>query len=242
MKAKVYPLKDMKKEVYVPASPFCLHIEIICASLAKGTSVIKNIVNSKDIDTTIEWCKNIGANIKKGSDRIIIKGVNNKLFFEHSLFNCNDSSTTAKLMIPVLCINSKPFGIKASDKIIEELKSYSYIYEAYGVSYFVEEGLIRFEKTMKATEFEVDGDIDNYLSAGILLALPLLKEPSIFKLRAPIRSEKNYNTLTKILKFFGVDIKHPSTMRYEIPGFQKYKKTKITIIKILFIFLFILNS
>ena len=73
MKAKVYPLKEMTNEVNVVASSFCLHLQIICASLAKGKSIIKNIVNSKDIDTTIEWCSSLGAIIKKEEDRIIVK-------------------------------------------------------------------------------------------------------------------------------------------------------------------------
>ena len=66
------------------------------------------------------------------------------------------------------------------------------------------------------------------MSAGILLALPLLSGTSIFKLRAPKRSEKTYNTITKILKAFSVDIKHPATMKYEVNGNQKYRKANIT--------------
>ena len=44
------------------------------SSIVKGKSVIKNIVNSKDIDTTINWCVALGAQIRKDDDRIIIVG------------------------------------------------------------------------------------------------------------------------------------------------------------------------
>ena len=86
MKAKIYPLDKMVSEVKAPSSAFCLHLEIICASLAKGKSVIKNIINSKDIDTTINWCSAIGAIIRKDEDRIVIRGVNNKINFKLAFY------------------------------------------------------------------------------------------------------------------------------------------------------------
>lgn len=227
MKAKVYPLKEMTNEVNVVASSFCLHLQIICASLAKGKSIIKNIVNSKDIDTTIEWCTSLGAIIKKEEDRIIVKGVDNKINLKNSLFYCK-TSTTAKLMIPLLCSVPQPFGVKTNDDVLKELKEFSFVYDKYGINYYEEDELIRFEKVMQTCEVEFDGDLDIYMSAGLLIALPLLSGNSTFKLRAPKRSERTYNTITKILKAFSVDIKHPATMRYEINGNQKYKATMIT--------------
>ena len=228
MKAKIYPIKDIKKEVYVPASPFCLHIEIICASLAKGNSVIKNLVRSKDIDTTIEWCKQIGATIKEIDGALYIKGINKKIQYNNSLFVCGDSSVTAMLMIPVICCDSQqPFGIKASKRVVEELASYSYLYDQYKIEYAVEEEVIRFEKKLSPIDVEVDGDIDIHISAGLLISLPLLKGDSNYRLRAPVRSEKTYSTILKIIKYFGIDIKHPSSMRYEIPGNQRYYGKKI---------------
>ena len=221
-------LKNINKEVYVPASPFCLHIEIICASLAKGNSIIKNLVKSKDIEVTIEWCKQIGANIKEVDGALYIKGVNGKINYTNSLFVCGDSSVTAMMMIPIICCdNIQPFGIKASRKVIEELASYGYLYNQYKIEYAVEEEVIRFEKKMLPIDIEVDGDINIYISAGLLISLPLLEKSSNYRLRAPVRSEKTYSTILKIIKHFGVDIKHPSSMRYEIPGNQTYYGKKI---------------
>ena len=226
MKAKIYPITDIANEVNVVASSFCLHLQIICASLAKGKSVIKNIINSKDIDTTISWCETIGASIKKEEDRIIVRGVNNHINLQNSLFYC-ESSTTAKLMIPLLCSVPQPFGIKTSEDVLKEIESFSFVYDKYGVKFYEEEELIRFEKSMQTLEVEFDGDLDIHMAAGIMLALPLLEGTSVLKLRAPRRSEKTYNAIIKILKAFSIDIKHPATMRYEVSGNQKYRRTSI---------------
>lgn len=227
MKAKIYPLTNTPSEIEAIASSFCLHIEIICASLAKGTSIIKNIVDSKDIDTTISWCKGIGATIKKSNDKLIIKGVNNIINYQTPLFVCGNTSITAKLMLPLLCTSQQPAGIKANEKIINEIVSYKKILEEFDISFYLENDMVRFEKVMKAKESEIDGDIDIYFAAGLLMALPLLKSQSTLKLRAPIRSEKNYATILKILKHFHIDIKHPATMRYDVVGNQSYKACRI---------------
>ena len=227
MKAKVYPLTNTPSEIEATASPFCLHIEIISATLAKGVSVINNVINSKDIDTTISWCRSLGANIKKSNDKLIIKGINNKINYHNSLFVCGNTSTTAKLMIPILCTVQQPFGIKANKKIIDEIVSYRTILEDFDISFYLENDMIRFEKVMVAKEIEIDGEVDVYFSAGLLMALPLLKGQSILKLRAPVRSERNYATVLKVLKRFRIDIKHPATMRYDVAGNQSYKSCRI---------------
>lgn len=227
MKAKIYPLNVIPNEIEANASPFCLHLEIICASLAKGTSIIKNILSSHEIDTTISWCKAIGANIRKSNEKYIIKGIDNNIKYKNSLFVCGNSSTTAKMMIPLLCSVQQPFGVKTNEEIFQELCEYQSLFESYGVSFFVEKEMIRFEKIMEAKESEFDGDMDIALVAGLFLAFPLLNKQSVLKLRAPVRSEENYVTILRILKHFHIDIKHPATMRYEINGNQLYKHCKI---------------
>ena len=228
MKVKIYPLNEMISETQISASPFCLHLQIICSSLAKGTSIIKNIIDSNDIDTTIAWCKGIGATIKRSGDKLIIKGVNNNLSRSQALFYCGKNALTAKLMLPILSTVSRPFGIKGNEEILDEIESLTEFFDTYGVNHYRENEMVRFENTMRKGVMEFDGDIDIYLSAGILMALPLLKGQSMFKLRAPVRCEKSYELILKILKSYKIDLKHPSSMRYETTGNQKYKACRIT--------------
>lgn len=227
MKAKVYPLYEIGDEIDVVASSFCLHIQIICASLARGTTTIRNIVSNKEIDTTIKWCKSIGASIKKVNEKLVIKGNNNKIRLKNSLFICGETSTTAKLMIPLFCTFNQPAGVKANENVIKELETFKAIFDAYGITYYFEDDVVRFERQMESEEVEFDGDIDTYFMAGLMIALPLLNHSSIIKLRAPVRNENTYNTIVKILKKFHIDIKHPATMRYEINSNQRYISCKI---------------
>lgn len=222
MKAKIYPYNGVVHEINAINSTFCLQIEIICASLAKGTSTIKGLIDNKEIDTTITWCKSIGANIKKGNDKLIIKGIDNHAKISNALFVCDNTSTTAKLMIPLLCCNPRPFGIKTNEKIINEIIKYQHIYENYGIKFYIEDDLIRFEKMLEAKPIELEGDIDIYFMTGLFIALPLLDDNSSIQLRAPIRYERNYQTIVKVLKKFHVDVKRPTTTKFDFSGKQSY--------------------
>ncbi len=228
MKAKIYPINTLNHEISAIASAFNLHLEIICASLANGISTIKNIIDSQEIKTTINWCKTIGATIKRNGDSLVIKGVNNNIKYTHSLFKCGNNSLTAKMMLPLLCTIHQPFGIEAeNNNVLEEIKEYKSIFEEYGAIVVFENNMIRFENKLTAKECEFDGNIDIALAAGFLIAFPLISGQSILKLRAPVRDEKTYEAILKILRKFHIDIKHPATMRYEVMGIQKYRKCKI---------------
>jgi len=166
MKVKIYPLHNSITELEATASPFCVHLQIICASLANGTSIIKNVVDSEDVDTTIQWCKAVGANIKKNNGKLLIKGTNNQLKYKSSLFVC-ETSTTAKLMIPLLCSVSQPFGVKTNKNVIKELTTYKKFLETFGVNFYIENEMIRFEKTLTPQSIELDGDIDIFINDNL---------------------------------------------------------------------------
>ncbi|MDY2888234.1 MAG: hypothetical protein SOU19_01550 [Candidatus Caccosoma sp.] len=227
MKAKIYPYSGIVHEIEAINSSFCLQIEIICASLAKGTSTIKGLIDNKEIDTTIAWCKSIGAIIKKGNDKLVIKGIDNHAKISNALFVCDNTSSTAKLMIPLLCCNPRPFGIKANEMIVNEIIKYQHIYENYGIKFYVEDDLIRFEKMLEAKPIELEGDIDIYFMTGLFIALPLLDDNFSIQLRAPIRYERNYQTIVKILKRFHVDVKRPTTTKFDFPSKQSYIHSNI---------------
>ena len=53
------------------------HRAIICAALANGTSVIKNVAYSQDIKTTIAGMQQLGADIRMEEDQVTVTGIKN---------------------------------------------------------------------------------------------------------------------------------------------------------------------
>ena len=73
MKAHVAP-SICSGHVVIPPSKSMAHRAIICASLANGTSVIKNVAYSQDIKTTIAGMQQLGADIRMEADQVTVTG------------------------------------------------------------------------------------------------------------------------------------------------------------------------
>lgn len=81
--------KKLNGSVHVPPSKSMAHRAIICASLARGKSVIRNIEFSKDIDATIQAMKALGTMIFKYDDYLEIDG----------------TTTFSKIIVKLIAVN-----------------------------------------------------------------------------------------------------------------------------------------
>ena len=88
MKSVTITPKKLSGSVSIPPSKSLCHRAVICASLAKGISIINNIGNSEDIDKTIEAMKALGAQIKREDTRLIIDGSKTFSVLEPTALDC----------------------------------------------------------------------------------------------------------------------------------------------------------
>ena len=71
MKVLIRP-KKLKGMIDVVPSKSYSHRAIIAASLANGTSVVKNVMYSNDIIRTINCCKAFGADIEEHENYLVV--------------------------------------------------------------------------------------------------------------------------------------------------------------------------
>ena len=74
MQATITPSK-VSGAICIPPSKSMAHRAIICASLAKGRSIIEHVEYSKDILATMDGMRKLGAIITQEHDRLIIDGI-----------------------------------------------------------------------------------------------------------------------------------------------------------------------
>lgn len=227
MKAKVYPTSNIKK-ITLPPNQRLLNLEIICASLAKGNSIIKNVSFSDCTKQTIKWCENFGAIIKKNRQSLYIKGVNNKVTLKTNIFDCESSFLTVHYLLPLLSLSNTNFVIKGKPEIIDSCDPFMYIFEKQNAFYKKEKNFIKIEQSLKPGFIYIDGENNNNLIVGLFIALPLLNFSSKLIIRAPIDAEKDLDNAIKILEKFGVIIHKINKTTYEILPNQTYKGKKIT--------------
>ncbi len=93
----------LKGSVSIPPDKSISHRAILFSSIAKGKSIIKNILRARDIDATLEACRTLGVSIEDHGDHFIIHGKGlHGLSEPANIIDCGNSGTTLRLMSGIL--------------------------------------------------------------------------------------------------------------------------------------------
>ena len=103
MTVKIKP-SLLKGAIKAPPSKSMSHRYLICAGLARGESVIKNVAFSQDVLATLDCLETLGADIKKEGDTVYIKGADISEF-NGGVFPCRESGSTLRFFIPLALLS-----------------------------------------------------------------------------------------------------------------------------------------
>ena len=229
MKVKIYPSK-CSGEVTLPPSKSMAHRAIICASLAKGKSIIKNIAYSDDIIATIEGMKKLGANIIKNQDTLYIEGIENFTNIKDSIIDCNESGSTLRFFIPIFSLTDKKVEFVGKNRLLQRpQKIYEDIFKNQNLHYFQDENKIEIQGSLKSGEYTINGNISSQFISGLLFTLPLLNGNSTIKIIPPFESKSYIDLTIEVLKIFGVEVEFLDELTLSIKGNQKFEPADYTV-------------
>lgn len=120
--------KSLKGKIEIPSDKSVSHRAVILGALAKGKSVIKNFSSGADPNSTINVCKQLGVEISKNENTVIINS-DAKFLKPGDVLDCGNSGTTMRMMAGVLAgqnFNSvlcgdKSLSCRPMKRIIEPL-------------------------------------------------------------------------------------------------------------------------
>lgn len=222
MKAKIYP-SICHGEVVLPPSKSMAHRAIICASLANGRSVIKNIAYSQDIVATIEGMRKLGAIIEEKGDTLYITGVKSVKNIEERVIDCNESGSTLRFFIPIFSLTGDRVKFVGRNRLMQRpQKVFEKIFLEQGLHYYHDESSIEIEGSLKSGEYVVEGNISSQFISGLLFSLPLLQGDSIIKIVPPFESKSYIDLTLDMLERFGVRAEFVDELTIKIYGGQNY--------------------
>lgn len=231
MKILIRP-KKLKGTINVVPSKSYSHRAIIAASLADGTSVIKNVMYSNDIIRTVECCRAFGALIEEHDDYLIINGVN-KVFRKQDTINAGESGSTIRFMIPIMLVCDDKITFTGENHLNKRpLDTYYEIFEKQGIKYTHPHDSympLEVEGGLKSGVYEIRGDISSQFITGLLYALPLLDGDSIIKITTNLESKSYIDLTLDILKRYGIEIINNDYSEFVVKGNQKYTPCDYTI-------------
>jgi len=226
------PMK-LKGPVTVPPSKSLAHRAIICASLADGRSVIKNIQYSDDIRATIQGMRSFGAVILEGEESLTVDGVRSGAA-EGRTIDCNESGSTLRFLIPIATLFEGETHFTGQGKLgTRPLDTYQAIFEQQGLRYESSntgELDLTVEGSLQPGSYEVRGDVSSQFITGLLLTLPLLKAASEIRMTTPLESEGYVDLTLSMLESFGIHIDFDKERQvFSIEGNQAYRPHDTTV-------------
>lgn len=208
-------------KVLVPSAKNISHRMLICSALAKGTSVIKNLLECDDTSATIGILTAIGAKItKKGSDTVV-EGISKT---EKNIYaDCFESGSTLRFLIPVAAALGCNSVFTGRAKLPERpITPYFTELSKKGITFETEKMPYKFSGKLQSGTYTIAGDISSQFISGLLFALPLLDGDSKIVITTPLQSESYVDITVKALSDFGV-IAEKTDYGYFIQGNQQYK-------------------
>lgn len=228
MDVKIYPGK-LKGEMTPPPSKSYLHRAIICASLAKGKSIIKNILIGEDIQQTIEAFRSLGVSIKYIDNQLIVESNGQFKFKDNHPIKCQESGSTIRFLMPLLT-NPKGVEFYGEDSLLKRpLDLYEQIFAKQNIEFVRFENHIYTQGQLCADDYVITDDSSSQYISGLLFALPLLGKDSSIKIKENFQSIKYIDMTIHILSQFNIKIIKKSPYHFIIPGNQKYHARDINI-------------
>lgn len=233
MQVTIFPTQ-LHGTVTPPPSKSQAHRLIILSALADGDSTITNFVPSEDLLATIRAMHALGAQIALDGNTLHIRGIHPHRTWTDSLpqIDCGESGTTLRFLLPIVLAVAGGGIFTGSARLLERpLTPYFDIFRRQGIQFSLEDNTLTVQGQLLSGEYRLPGNVSSQFFSGLLLALPLLNEPSVLIPVGPLESS-SYLTLTLYaLSQFGVHI--PATLglppQYHIPPNTLYHPQNLSL-------------
>lgn len=212
-----------------PPSKSAAHRAVICAALSQGVSRLTPVAHSDDIDATVGVMRGLGATIHADESGLTVDGTNT-LHIESGVFDCHESGSTLRFLIPVAAVAGGRCTFTGSGRLPQRpLGPYLSCLPQNGVTCETLGGLpLTLSGKLQSGDFSLPGNVSSQFITGLLLALPMLGGDSRVLLTTPLESSGYIDLTTGMMARFGVSIEKTEE-GYFVPGGQTYRPCDIAI-------------
>ena len=213
MLARITP-SPLKGTVPAIASKSMAHRLIICASLANGETHVTCNTTCADIEATVRCLTALGARIETVEDGFQVHPTMKSIEFgllkalAGGTLDCGESGSTLRFMLPVACalgaeatfVGQGRLGARPLSPLSDEIIAAGC--DLQGLGGFP----LKTSGRMRPGTFILPGNVSSQYISGLLLAAPLLAQPSCVQVTGLIESRPYINLTIQAMKAFGVEV------------------------------------
>lgn len=231
MNLKINPTNRFQGEIRAPASKSYSHRAFLVASMAKGTSIIKNPLTSGDVKITLNGLRSFGINIKKLKGNYYkVEKRTNILKQKDKILDCKNSGSSIRFFSAMSLLVEGGITITGEffirDRpilpLLNSLKNLGAIYKISNKRLHIE------RKEVICNIIHIPGHISSQFISALLLISPIIPcgncKSIEIKVDTPFSSYPYIEITLNVLKSFGVSIKEvlneDNTATYQISNPQ----------------------
>ncbi|MFH0767756.1 MAG: 3-phosphoshikimate 1-carboxyvinyltransferase [Bacillota bacterium] len=218
--------KDLTGQVPVVSSKSLSHRYLIASGLSVGKSIIKNVLDSDDIDATKHALSTLGTQFNQ--EEII----GQELVLNNPVIDCHESGSTLRFMIPIALLQKEKITFTGKGRLpLRTLDVYFDIFKKKNIYYTkLSDNYLPLEVKgpLKGGFYQMRGDVSSQFLTGLLFALPLLKKDSVIEITTPLESKGYIDLTLEVLRLFEIHILKVDQYFY-IKGGQKYVPQTATV-------------
>ncbi len=236
MTVTITPTK-LSGRVTPPPSKSQAHRCLIAAALAEGTSIVRGVSQSKDMEATLSCLSELGAAFARQGDAVTVHGMGanpmsplRRMALPH--LDCGESGSTLRFLIPVALAVRGGGVFTGRGRLMERpLGPYFDLFKEKGIFYEQKNGVLTVQGLLQPGEYRLPGNVSSQFFTGLLFALPLLGGPSAILPTTTLESEAYISMTAQVMEHFGVTTAATMSLppQYHVAGNQTYRAAHVSV-------------
>jgi len=229
----IEPISHVNGEVTIPGSKSLSNRVLLLATLAKGETIISNLLDSDDINYMLTSLKSMGVNFTLSDDKseCTIQGLGGPIDLKEEAIELflGNAGTAMRPLTAALCLGNGKFTLTGEPRMFE--RPIGHLVNALrqagaDITYLKDEDYPPLELNsngLKGGRVDIQGSISSQFLTALLMAAPLAKEDTEIVVIDELVSKPYIEITLHLMKKFGVEVENNNFESFKIKGGQTYQ-------------------
>ncbi|MFZ7200603.1 3-phosphoshikimate 1-carboxyvinyltransferase [Avibacterium avium] len=233
-KLTLQPISFVEGEINLPGSKSLSNRALLLAALAKGTTQVRNLLDSDDIRHMLNALQALGVKYQLSEDKSVceIQGVGGAFQWQSGLsLYLGNAGTAMRPLSAALCLRGEvPAEIILTGEPRMKERPIKHLVDALRqvgaeISYLENEGyppIAIQNRGLNGGKVQIDGSISSQFLTALLMAAPLASGDMEIEIIGELVSKPYIDITLAMMKDFGVSVRNDNYQRFFVQGKQSY--------------------
>ena len=228
---RLEPISTVNGTVTLPGSKSLSNRILLLAALAKGTTVVENLLDSDDIRHMLGALKHLGVQVSLNDDKTVatVQGVGGQFLTPSEPLFLGNAGTAYRPLTAVLAAVKGDYELIGEPRMEE--RPIGHLVDALqalggDVSYLKNKDYPPLKIVggqINGGDVEIDGSISSQFLTALLMAAPLFNGDTNITIKGTLVSKPYIDITLDVMARFGISVTHDNYKTFTVKGAQQYQ-------------------